>query len=150
MADFVAQNRFHFFFVHALQQTGGDGYQSVVFIPASGKGVGFASAENTDFRHANTGFFRQFLNRAQQPLLTGVLWLLNDLDAHGFLGHPLGNQQGNDGSHHAEYQTESQQIAQVKSLGTHVAANAEYRQGDTGHQNDGQVSGQEQNDAHHG
>ena len=144
VADFMAQHGLNLIFIHALQQAGRHRDQRIVAVPAGGKSVGRCRAENTHFRHTNTGFIRQFFYRAQQPLFAGIMRAVDDLHVHGFLRHPLGQEQRHQRAGHTEHQTEHHQVGHIQLAALSViTAHAQQRQRNTGHQHHRQVSGQE-------
>jgi hypothetical protein len=89
----MAQYSFHFIAAHALQQTSGNGHQSSVLVPASGKGIGLVAREITDFRHFDTALLASSLYGSHQPALFFCARVFDDLRASAALGHPLGDEQ---------------------------------------------------------
>jgi hypothetical protein len=150
MADFVAQNGFHFVAAHVVEQAGGYRDQRVVLVRARGEGVRIRRIEDADFRHADAGRLGLRAHRVHEPLLGLGARLGDDLNAHGHLGRPLRNEQRDECAAEAEHGREDEQGAEVESLLGEVAVESENRDHDGQHHHDGDVGGDEQGDAFHG
>ena len=76
----------------------------------------------------------------------------NHLGAGAHLRQPFGEEKREQGPCKTKDRTENQQLieVQINPVGRHEPVEAEKAQGDAGNQHDRQVSGQEQQDAHHG
>jgi len=148
----VGQYGFHFIGRESLEQALADRDQRVVLVPAGSESIRFVGRENPDFRHLDPGFAGQLLDRLQQPLLMTGAWLADDLRAGAHLRHPLGDEQREQRAGETKDRTENQQLTEVEvdPVGRHEPVEAEQAQGDAGYQHDRQVSGQKQQDAHHG
>jgi hypothetical protein len=77
--------------------------------------------------------------------------LLDDVGASAALGHPLGQEQGHDGTAHAEQAAEYQQRLQVEvdAVGGEDALEAEQREYGADEHQHGEVGRQEQQYSHH-
>ena len=116
VGDFVADHGLNFFSRHALQQAGADRHQGRIFESTRGKGIGFA-IKDANLGHADSGFVGKLTHGLDDPGLVNILWLLDDPNARGPLGHGLADQQRNEGAAKAHDQREAQQRAQVEAIG---------------------------------
>ncbi len=152
MADLVRQDGFHLIRRKALEQALADRNQCIVLVPARSERVGFVRRENTDFRHLDARVAGQLFDGLQQPLLMASARLADDLSTGAHLRHPLGDEQREQRAREAEHSAEDQQLieVQINPVGRHEPIEAKKAQGDAGNQHDRKVSGQKQQNAHHG
>ncbi len=152
MADFVCQYGLHLIRREPLEQALADRNQCVVLVPAGSERVGFIRRKNTDFRHLDARIAGQLFNSLQQPLLMASTWLGDDLSTGAHFRHPLGDEQREQRTGETEHSAEDQQLieVQINPVGRHEPIEAKKAQGDAGNQHDRKVSGQKQQNAHHG
>ncbi|CAB4392231.1 unnamed protein product [Rhizophagus irregularis] len=146
----MAQYRFDFFAVHALQQAGRDGNERRVLEGAGGERIRGAVVHG-HVGHLDAGALGQLAHGGDQPLLGGIVGLGDDPRAGGPFGHGLAHQQRNEGTGEADDHREHQQLTDIDAARTDAAAtDAEQVQYDGQHQHDSKVGGKEQHDAFHG
>ena len=152
VADLVGQYRFDFIGRKTLEQTLADRDQGIIFVPACGKGIRLIGRENPHFRHFDSRLAGQLLNGLHQPLFMTSTRLSDHLGAGAHLRHPFGDEQREQRPCKTKDRTEHQQLTevQINPVGRHEPVKAEQAQGDAGNQHDRQVSGQKQQNAHHG
>ena len=97
VGHFVANDGFHLFAGHALQQAGTNGHQCRVFERTRSERIGSAF-KNADFGHADLGFVRKFAHSLHNPGFIGIGGLVNHPHTRRPLGHRLADQQRNDGA----------------------------------------------------
>ena len=151
MADFVAHHRLHFVTVHLLQQARAHRHQGVVAVPARGEGVGVRGVEDADLRHLDAGGLGLARHGGHQPLLEGRGGAVDDLDAHGALGHALGHQEGDDRAGEADQRRPDQHRRQIQidAVSLQEALETQQLENQADDQEDGDVSREKEKDAFH-
>ncbi len=150
MRDLVPEHGVDFILIHPLQQPRAHRDQRVIAACTGGEGVRLRRLEDADFGHADACGRRVPAHGFHQPRLGGARRLLDDPDAHGALGHPLRDGEGDEGTAEAEQGGEHEQPLEAAAAHGEVAVETQ-NLGDDGQDDENcEVGREKQQDAFHG
>ena len=110
VADFMAENSFHFCFFHAREKTCGDGNERAALRWSCSKCVHFIGTINAHFRHGGeAGFACEPMHGVEKVSLIGIFSVqIDDLYAHHPFRHLARKREGNKRAAHSPNKTENE------------------------------------------